>query len=93
MGLRFHCTNVAVLCCHWLQVCALRMPADMLTQHLPTLLEGMLLWAEDSKNKFRQKVIQNPKTLTKTSTVPSCQCSEVQRVHEGFDVDRGRCGR
>jgi ribosomal RNA-processing protein 12 len=34
----------------------LRLPAPLLTSHLGQLLEGMLLWAADSKNKFRLKV-------------------------------------
>lgn len=29
---------------------------DELTTFLPQILEGILLWAEDSKNKFRAKV-------------------------------------
>ncbi len=32
------------------------MPAELLTANLSDLLQGMLLWASDSKNKFRQKV-------------------------------------
>jgi ribosomal RNA-processing protein 12 len=41
-----------------LQVCAMRMPVDMLMIWLPQILEGMLIWADDSKNKFRLKVRQ-----------------------------------
>ncbi len=32
------------------------MPTELLTANLPALLQGMLLWAGDSKIKFRQKV-------------------------------------
>jgi ribosomal RNA-processing protein 12 len=32
------------------------MPVDMLMIWLPQILEGMLIWADDSKNKFRLKV-------------------------------------
>lgn len=39
-----------------LQVCAMRMPVDMLLQWLPQMMEGMLIWSDDSKNKFRLKV-------------------------------------
>lgn len=39
-----------------LQVVSLRLPADDLESFLPQILEGILLWAEDSKNKFRAKV-------------------------------------
>ena len=38
------------------QVCAMRLPADVLEQHLQLILEGLLLWSEDSKNKFKLKV-------------------------------------
>lgn len=39
-----------------LQVCAMRMPVDMLLQWMPQIMEGMLIWSDDSKNKFRLKV-------------------------------------
>lgn len=38
------------------QVCAMRLPADVLLPWLGPMQEGMLLWAEDSKNKFKLKV-------------------------------------
>lgn len=38
------------------QVVSLRLPADDVERFLPQILEGCLLWAEDSKNKFRAKV-------------------------------------
>eukprot|EP00878_Enallax_costatus_P038953 GHUV01044457.1.p1 GENE.GHUV01044457.1~~GHUV01044457.1.p1 ORF type:complete len:407 (+),score=82.08 GHUV01044457.1:595-1815(+) len=38
------------------QVCAMRMPVDMLLVWLPQMLEGMLIWADDSKNKFKLKI-------------------------------------
>ena len=38
------------------QVCAVRLPVDVLDQHMAQILEGLLLWSEDSKNKFRLKV-------------------------------------
>jgi ribosomal RNA-processing protein 12 len=34
----------------------MRLPAADLTAFVPAILEGILLWAEDSKNKFRLKV-------------------------------------
>jgi len=34
----------------------MRMPSAMLEQQLGPILEGILLWAEDSKNKFKLKV-------------------------------------
>ena len=34
----------------------MRLPVYDLTGFLPQILEGILLWAEDSKNKFRAKV-------------------------------------
>ena len=39
-----------------LQVCAMRVPAEELDRQLPAMLQGLLLWAEDSKNKFRLKI-------------------------------------
>lgn len=47
---------IKVLLLLLLQVCAMRMPVDMLLVWLPQMLEGMLIWADDSKNKFRLKV-------------------------------------
>jgi ribosomal RNA-processing protein 12 len=38
------------------KVCAARLPADVLRQHLPQILEGILLWSEDSRNRFRLRV-------------------------------------
>ena len=38
------------------QVCVMRLPAELLQDHLAAILEGILLWSEDSKNKFRLKV-------------------------------------
>lgn len=40
----------------FLKVAAVRLPADVLQQHLPTIIEGLLIWAQDSKNKFKMKV-------------------------------------
>lgn len=34
----------------------MRMPGHLLEQQLGPILEGILLWAEDSKNKFKLKV-------------------------------------
>jgi ribosomal RNA-processing protein 12 len=33
-----------------------RLPVDVLQPWLPQMLEGLLLWCEDSKNKFKLKV-------------------------------------
>lgn len=40
----------------FVKVASMRLPAEELTKYLGPMLEGMLIWAEDSKNKFRQKV-------------------------------------
>ena len=40
----------------FLKVAAVRLPADVLQQHLATIIEGLLIWAQDSKNKFKMKV-------------------------------------
>jgi ribosomal RNA-processing protein 12 len=40
----------------FLKVASVRLPADVLQQHLPTIIEGLLIWAQDSKNKFKMKV-------------------------------------
>ena len=34
----------------------MRMPTESLERSLPQILEGVLLWAEDPKNKFKLKV-------------------------------------
>lgn len=39
-----------------LKVVAMRLPAEALQPHLAAILEGILLWASDSKNKFKLKV-------------------------------------
>ena len=38
------------------QVCAMRLPVEVLQAHLGAMLQGLLLWSEDTKNKFRLKV-------------------------------------
>lgn len=40
----------------FVKVVAVRLPTPELEASLPAVLEGILLWAEDSKNKFRLKV-------------------------------------
>jgi ribosomal RNA-processing protein 12 len=40
----------------FVKVAALRLPADELARFVPGIVEGCLLWAEDSRNKFRAKV-------------------------------------
>lgn len=42
--------------CAVAQVCVSRMQIEMLERHLKGILEGILLWSEDSKNKFKLKV-------------------------------------
>lgn len=37
-------------------MCAMRLPVEVLQAHMAAMLEGLLLWSEDSKNKFRLKV-------------------------------------
>lgn len=34
----------------------MRMPVELLLPQLKAILEGLLIWAEDSKNKFKLKV-------------------------------------
>ncbi len=55
--------------CVWLQVCAVRLPVEVLEQHMAQILEGLLLWSEDSKNKFRLKV--HPARLLVPCTISS----------------------
>lgn len=62
---------------------SLRLPADELTTFLPQILEGILLWAEDSKNKFRAKV-----GLWVGAWVPGCM-----RLEGGASVRRLRPGK
>lgn len=33
-----------------------RLPAEELEQHLRSLVEGLMLWSDDSKNHFKAKV-------------------------------------
>lgn len=40
----------------FLRVVALRVPVDLVAPHLALIIEGVLVWAEDSKNKFKLKV-------------------------------------
>ncbi|KAK9818389.1 hypothetical protein WJX72_011834 [[Myrmecia] bisecta] len=40
----------------FVKVVAMRLPAEDLERHLGAILEGILLWSADSKNKFRLKV-------------------------------------
>lgn len=39
----------------FVKVAAMRLPAETLTEQLPAILEGLLLWSDDSKNRFRLK--------------------------------------
>jgi ribosomal RNA-processing protein 12 len=43
----------------------MRLPVDLLTPQLGAILEGLLLWAEDSKNKFKLKVTLESKLRPK----------------------------
>lgn len=40
----------------FVKVAAVRLPAPLLTPHLPGMMAGLLVWAHDSKNRFRAKV-------------------------------------
>lgn len=40
----------------FLKVVALRVPVDLVSPHLPLIVNGVLVWAKDSKNKFKLKV-------------------------------------
>jgi len=40
----------------FLKIAIMRLDSDMLLHYTPQILEGTLIWAEDSKNKFRLKV-------------------------------------
>lgn len=40
----------------FVKVCASRLPVDALRPRLPAILEGLLMWCDDSKNKFKLKV-------------------------------------
>ncbi|KAG2487102.1 hypothetical protein HYH03_014215 [Edaphochlamys debaryana] len=40
----------------FVKVCSMRLPVELLLPQLGPILEGMLVWAEDSKNKFKLKV-------------------------------------
>ena len=40
----------------FLKVAVMRLDSDTLREYTPKILEGTLIWAEDSKNKFRLKV-------------------------------------
>ncbi|KIZ06209.1 Ribosomal RNA-processing protein 12 [Monoraphidium neglectum] len=39
----------------FVKVAAMRLPVETLTEQLPAILEGLLLWSDDSKNRFRLK--------------------------------------
>ena len=38
----------------------MKLPPEMLQQHMKDILEGLLLWGDDPKNKFRLKVRPPP---------------------------------
>ncbi len=54
-----------------LQVVAMRLPVEMLVPHLGAMLEGILLWASDSKNKFKLKVAVAASPTDAVETDPS----------------------
>ena len=39
-----------------MQVCVIKLPVEIVQAQLGEILEGILLWSQDSKNKFRLKV-------------------------------------
>ena len=39
-----------------MQVCVIKLPVEIVQDQLGEILEGILLWSQDSKNKFRLKV-------------------------------------
>jgi hypothetical protein len=46
---------------------------DQLEPWLPQMMEGMLIWADDSKNKFRLKVWQDTlQVLEMLETIGTC---------------------
>ena len=55
----------------------MRLPTEVLDQHLRPILEGLLLWSEDSKNKFKLKVCFGSSGLEGKSTpaqLSACGC-------------------
>ena len=52
----------------------MRLPTEVLEQHLRPILEGLLLWSEDSKNKFKLKVLYSD--VTRCSLVSSCLAAD-----------------
>ena len=39
-----------------MKVCVIKLPVEVLQQYLESILEGILIWSQDSKNKFKLKV-------------------------------------
>lgn len=39
------------------QVCVIKLPVETLLENLEAILQGLLIWSQDSKNKFRLKVV------------------------------------
>jgi hypothetical protein len=39
-----------------MQVCAIRLPVEILEANLREILEALLIWSDDTKNKFKLKV-------------------------------------
>jgi hypothetical protein len=57
----------------------MRLPAEALQPHLAAILEGILLWASDSKNKFKLKVI-------------ACRVPTIQPfLHQGQSISASHC--
>ncbi len=60
------------------QVVAMRLPVELLMGHLAAILEGILLWASDSKNKFKLKVplgVHSPEGSFLFMRHPQCSVS------------------
>lgn len=57
----------------------MRLPTEVLEQHLRPILEGLLLWSDDSKNKFKLKVLHRdvlpPSHVANTAELISCSCT------------------
>ncbi|CAD7700237.1 unnamed protein product [Ostreobium quekettii] len=59
----------------FVQVCTRRLPVATLTDHLPLIIDAILLWGNDPKNKFRMKV----RTII-TRLAVRCGFEEVERL-------------
>jgi hypothetical protein len=71
----------------------MRLPVNELEQNMRQMLEGLLLWSEDSKNKFRLKVRPSGDQTTSCILQRVCQALVFSKSMWSRLILRPACNR